>query len=52
MPELLILLMVSSFGIVPLAIGIWALVTLHRVRTTQDAMRATLDRLEQTLARR
>jgi hypothetical protein len=52
LPELLIVLMISSVGLVPLAIGIWAIVTLHRVRATQDAMRATLDRLEQRLAGR
>jgi hypothetical protein len=52
LPELLVVLMLALTGIVPLAIGIWAVVTLHRVRATQDAMKATLDRLEQRLAGR
>ena len=52
LPEFLIILMYASVGILPLAIGLWAIVMLHRIRATQDAMRATLDRLEQRLAGR
>ncbi len=52
LPELLIVLMTASIGLVPLAIAIWAIVMLHRVRAAQDAMKATLDRLEQRLAGR
>jgi hypothetical protein len=52
LPELFVVLMIASTGLVPLAIAIWALVMLHRIRASQDAMRATLDRLEQRLAGR
>jgi hypothetical protein len=52
LPELLLLLMYASFGLVPLAVAIWAVVQLHHLRRTQDAMRVTLDRVEQTLSRR
>jgi len=52
LPELLVLLIPVSLGLVPLAVGIWAVVQLHHLRRTQDAMRATLDRVEQTLSRR
>jgi|SoiMethySBSTD1v2_1073268.scaffolds.fasta_scaffold62380_3 cadmium resistance protein CadD (predicted permease) len=52
LPELLIILMISLLGIVPLAVGVWVLVTLFNVRKSQDEMRARLERLEQTLARR
>ena len=51
-PELLIIMVISLVGIVPLAIGVWVLVTLFNVRKNQDAIHARLDRLEQTLARR
>ena len=51
-PEVMILAMVLVWGIVPLAAGVWALVTLHRLRLTQDAIRATLERIEQAVSRR
>ena len=51
LPELLIVLMVFVTSIVPLAIGIWALVTLHRVRVGQDAIRARLESIERLLQR-
>jgi len=34
------------------AAAMWALVTLSRVRTTLDAVRAQLDRVERSLAQR
>lgn len=49
LPELLIILMIGLCGIVPLAVGVWVLVTLFNVRKNQDAIHARLDRLEQTL---
>jgi hypothetical protein len=39
-------------GIVPLAVGVWVLVTLYNVRKNHDAIHARLERLEQTLTRR
>lgn len=52
MPELMIIGMISLGGIVPLVAGVWALVTLYNVRKTQDAMRATLDRVERAISQR
>ena len=51
-PEFLIAFVVLGWMVVPLAIAVWALVTLSRVRTAVDAMRATLDRVEKTIAQR
>lgn len=51
-PELMIVGMIGTLWIVPLVAGIWALMTLHRLRQTQDAIRATLERIEQSLPRR
>ena len=51
-PELLIISMISLFGIVPLAVGVWVLVTLYKVRRNQDEIRIRLDRLEQAMSRR
>ncbi len=50
-PEVLILLMFMVFGILPWIAGIWALVTLSRLRRGVDAMRGSLDRIEQQLRR-
>ena len=50
-PELLIMAMIVVFGIVPWIAAIWALVTLSRVRRGVDAMRGSLDRIEQQLRR-
>jgi hypothetical protein len=50
-PELMVVLMVGLIWVVPLAAGIWALVTLHRIRATQEDMRnrlAAIERLIQT----
>jgi hypothetical protein len=50
-PELLVILMISSVWLVPIAAGIWALVTLHRVRVGQDEVRAKLELIERLLQR-
>lgn len=34
---------------IPLAAGGWALVTLHRIRITQEAMRQQLEAIERSL---
>ena len=51
-PEIVILAMLLFFGILPWVAAIWALVTLWRMRGTMDAMRGSLDRIEQHLQRR
>jgi hypothetical protein len=51
-PELIVLLMVGLIWVVPVAAGIWALVTLHRIRTTQEDIGnrlAAIERLIQTV---
>jgi hypothetical protein len=41
--------MSGGIGGVPLAAGIWAVVTLHRMRVGQDAIRARLESIERLL---
>ncbi len=48
-PELIVVLMVGLIWIVPVAAGIWALVTLHRIRTTQEDMRNRLAAIERLI---
>ena len=50
-PELLVIVMLSGFWLVPIVAAIWALVTLHRVRVGQEALRARLDAIERLLQR-
>ena len=50
-PELIILLVVASIWLVPLAVLVWAVVTLQRIRTTQDEMRSRLDNIERSVQR-
>lgn len=51
-PELVILMAFLFFGILPWAAAIWAIVTLWRMSTTVNAMRGSLERIEQHLQRR
>ena len=51
-PELMIAAFIALWGLVPLAAAVWAIVTLYRLRTNLDAIRATLERVERTLAQR
>jgi hypothetical protein len=48
-PELIVVLMVGLIWVVPVAAGIWALVTLHRIRTTQEDMRNRLAAIERSI---
>jgi hypothetical protein len=50
-PGLIVALLLIVSWLVPLAAGIWAVFTLHRIRTTQDAVRATLESIEKLLQR-
>jgi hypothetical protein len=52
MPELTIVGVILLLWGIPIAAAVWALATLHRLRTTLDAMRGALERVEQSLARR
>ena len=51
-PELLVILMICAIWLIPIAAGIWAVVTLHRIRTDQKAMQVKLDAIEQAVQRR
>jgi hypothetical protein len=48
-PELLILLVVGVAWLIPIAAGVWALVTLQRLRTGQDELRTRLVAIERLL---
>jgi hypothetical protein len=48
-PELIVFLMVGLVWMVPVAAGIWALVTLHRIRTTQEDVRDRLAAIERSI---
>jgi hypothetical protein len=51
-PELMIVVVIGLVYIVPIVIAIWAVLTLHRTKTAVDAMRVTLERVEQAVSRR
>lgn len=46
---LVAILVVCIVWLVPIAAGVWALVTLHRMRTTQLEMQSRLNAIEQLL---
>ena len=52
LPELTIVLVFFLFSAIPLVAGIWALFMLYRMRVDQQAMRRTVDNIEQLLQRR
>jgi hypothetical protein len=45
-PELIVVLTLGLVWVIPVAAGIWALITLHRIRTTQEDMRSRLAAIE------
>jgi hypothetical protein len=47
--ELIILMIAASVWIIPLVAAVWAVVTLQRIRTTQDDMRQRLDTIERAV---
>jgi len=50
LPELLIILIIfGAFYLVPAVAAVWALVTLHRIRTGQEALRLRLETIERLL---
>ncbi len=50
-PEVLVLFVVAAFWAIPIAAGIWALITLHRLRVGQDELRHRLSMIERGLPR-
>jgi hypothetical protein len=51
LPELLLVFVLAAFWIVPLAAAAWALVTLYRIRGSQDAIQRKLDTIERLMHR-
>lgn len=49
-PEIMITLLLVVTRLLPLAAGVWALVTLYRIRMNQDAILLRLEAIEQALS--
>jgi hypothetical protein len=50
-PELMILLVLVGVYAIPLVAAVWALMTLQRIRTGQQAVQLKLDTIERLLQR-
>lgn len=50
-PEIIVLLIMSAFWVIPLVAAVWAIVTLYRVRRDQETLLAKLDVIEKRLPR-
>ena len=50
-PELMILLVLVGVYAIPIAAGVWALMTLQRLRAGQQAVQVKLDTIERMLQR-
>jgi hypothetical protein len=50
-PELLLLLIIAPMWLIPVVAGVWALITLQRLRTGQDAVQKKLDAIQSMLQR-
>jgi len=50
-PELIIMLVIGLIYLIPLAAGVWAIVTLQRIRSGQEVIRLRLEGLERLLQR-
>ena len=51
-PEIFIMMgILATFWLIPLAAGIWAIITLQRIRSGQETIRLRLELLERTLQR-
>jgi protein-S-isoprenylcysteine O-methyltransferase Ste14 len=48
-PELFVVLLIGVVWIIPIAAAVWALMTLYRIRATQEDMRQKLDGLARLL---
>lgn len=48
-PELVIIMVLSFVWIIPLAVAVWIVVTLRRIRVDQQATHARLDAIERLM---
>lgn len=51
LPELFVVLAIGAFWLIPVAAGVWALVTLQRIRSAQEEMCRKLDAIERQVQR-
>ena len=49
-PELLIILVISGFWLIPVAVAVWVVLTLNRLRNDQQAIRASVESIQRTLS--
>lgn len=49
LPELTIITTMAVFALVPMFVGVWAIVMIFQIRRDQVTMRDTLARIEQSL---
>jgi hypothetical protein len=50
-PEIIILVVLGFFWVIPIAAGIWALIMLQRIRSGQEVIRLRLEVMERMLQR-
>jgi hypothetical protein len=50
-PEIIVLMVFSGIGLLPIGVAVWAIVVLNRVRVGQEALQAKLDSIERLLHR-
>lgn len=49
LPEIIIVFIIAALWAVPIAAAVWAGMTLHRIRTTQQAIGVRLESIERML---
>ena len=49
LPEITVIFLMSALWLIPVAAAVWALVTLNRLRVTQEAMRRSLETIVHSL---
>jgi hypothetical protein len=50
-PEIIIIVVLAIFWLIPIAAGIWTLITLQRIRSGQEVIRLRLEVMERMLQR-
>ena len=48
-PELIVAIVLAMSWLIPIAVVVWIVVTLSRIRTAQDSIRARLEAIEHSL---